>query len=64
MSKASEHKSRERSKKRPSRELSVGYVFLSWGVFLLVWILAGFLIAVIVFAVMIAAGVGAFHFTR
>jgi hypothetical protein len=60
MSRGSKPRSRERSN-RPSRELSVGYVFLVWGVFFLLWLLVGFIVAVIVFAVMIAAGVGAFR---
>jgi Flp pilus assembly protein TadB len=49
------------SKRAGRRELSVGYVFLVWGVFFLLWAVAGFIIAAIVFAVMIAAGVGAFR---
>jgi hypothetical protein len=41
---------------RSRRELSVGYIFAAWLVFFLLWVVAGFLVAAIVFGVMLAAG--------
>ena len=49
--------SAEHGRARSRRELSVGFIFFAWIVFFVLWLTTGFVVAAIVFGVLLLGGI-------
>jgi Flp pilus assembly protein TadB len=55
--------SSKQAKRRSKRELSAGFIAIAWIVFFVLWLVAGFLVAAIVFGALLLGGIGALSMT-